>query len=277
LATFDARYFEQVMLRAILTVSTQTGAFMKYAYIPALAACISLTGCGTLINSLTGGGGDDTVSARPITMPATTPDKKAELRDKLEYLSRVMTDSEVKCGDFLSQLVLGENTINTTGDVLGTVASALSTAFTPPGTKTAFSAAATIATGSKTAIDSDIYNKAAISDFATAIQKTYYTDAKNYTDALPKLTDTDSAPLILNNEIAKIQSIHAECALAPAESAIQAKLGTTTGQQTAPPPQPPVANQKNAGIKGAHGLVPVTSGQPLQPATTESAVPGTPW
>ena len=97
-------------------------------------------------------------------------------------------------------------------------------------------AAATIASGSRTAIDADIFNKAAIADFAAAIQRTCTTDILNYTDKLPILTDSTQSPLIVSNEIAKIQSYHAECGLAPAESAIQAKLGTPPTPQTPPPP-----------------------------------------
>jgi uncharacterized protein YceK len=261
---------------------------MKYLVLPTLITCISLSGCGTLLQSITGGAGGDSVGAKALTIDqikleaATSP--SAKLKDKLEFLGGVAAQSERNCDGFLKQLVLGENAINTTGDVLGTVASALATAVTPPGTKTALSAAATIATGSKTAIDTDIYDKAAISDFSTAIQNTYYTAYRSYTDALPKLTDTDAAPLIVNNEIAKIESMNAECALAPAESAIQAKLGTSATQpQNSPggaqaPAAPPAATQRGTANKGIENKALRQKVEPnVSQSGTHSQLLGKPW
>jgi hypothetical protein len=207
---------------------------LKFVLVPALLACTSLTGC---ISSVTGT--QRLVSAEPLDVQqpkAPFADKAA----KLEYLGQVVVDSETKCSTFVNGLVLNETSANTGLDILGTVASALSTAFVPPGTKTALSAAATIATGSKTAIDTDIYDKAAISDFSAAIQGTYTKDILAYTDKLPDLPDT----FLVNNEVAKIQSYHAECSLAAAESAVANKLGTPPAEKK--PPAPPSGVQKKA-------------------------------
>lgn len=217
---------------------------MKFAMISMAALSVSLTGCGTLLHDLTGGESDKSVSAPPILTdkdPLTTEwnaapgygtDAAGRLK-KLEFLGKVIQESRKNCDEFLAGLTVGENSVNTTSDIITTVSSALATAVTPPGTKSAFSAAATIASGSKTAIDADIYAKAGAADFATAIQKSYSTYFQSYTDGLTKLA-TSADPIIVNNEVAKIEAIHSQCALGPAESTIQAKLGET--QQQNPPP-----------------------------------------
>jgi hypothetical protein len=221
---------------------------------PLLAACTCLTGCGTILDAITDQKADGSVSAVGIDSVKDNlppPALTASRQEKLEYLGNVVTDSEQKCQTFLNGLVLGENTVNTSADIAATVFSALSTAFVPPGTKTALSAAATIASGSKTAIDADIYDKAAISDFSTAIQKTYSVKIQEYTTGLPNLTDTTTAPLILSNEVAKIKAIHALCGLAPAESSLQAKLATT---ETAPSSTTP--SSTTAASQSANGSAP---------------------
>lgn len=258
---------------------------MKLAMLSASALCVSLTGCGTILESVTNKVADNTVAAAPIAIDpaallAATSSSATNL-SKQEFLGGVVRDSEAKCKQFVDGLVLGENSINTTDDILATVASALSTAFTPPGTKTAFSAAATIASGSKTDIDSDIYAKAAISDFTTAIQKTYYADMQTYTSNLPKLGASADAPLIVNSEIAKLQGTHAECSLGAAESSIQSQLGSTTSQQS---------NNNTNGAGGAAGnagssMAPsnLIQQEPAQQQLNRAAsptmlsIPGHPW
>jgi hypothetical protein len=254
---------------------------------PLLVACTCLTGCGTFLDVMTDHKADGSVSAVEIDLVKdnlTPPPLTATRQEKLEYLGSVVTDSEQKCQTFLNGLVLGENTINVSADIAGTVFSALSTAFVPPGTKTALSAAATIATGSKTAIDADIYNKAAISDFSTAIQKTYSSGIQNYTAGLPNLQDTDSAPLIVSNEVAKIEAIHALCGMAPAESSLQAKLGLTEAPssqapsqsaagQGAPSGQPPSSTQH-----AFTGTLPTANTTQARPAAaTQAPIWGSPW
>lgn len=219
---------------------------LKVVLVPALLACTALTGC---ISSVTGT--QHLVSAEPLNLQPPNP-PIVDPADKREYLGRMVMDSETKCSTFVNGLVLNETSANTSLDIIGTVASALSTAFTPPGTKTALSAAATIATGSKTAIDTDIYDKAAISDFSTAIQKTYSAEIGKYTDALPMLAE----PVIVSNEVAKIQAIHALCALAPAEASIQSQLGGTT---QGAPQNPPT------GAAPGEEVPPGLFGQPVHP------------
>ncbi len=236
---------------------------LKFVLVPALLACTSLTGCGTMT------GAQHLVSAEPLNLQPPNP-PIVNPADKREYLGRMVMDSETKCSTFVNGLVLNETSTNTTLDILGTVASALSTAFTPLGTKTALSAAATIATGSKTAIDTDIYDKAAISDFSTAIQKTYSAKIASYTDALPTLADTGAAPLIVSNEVAKIQAIHALCALAPAEASIQSQLGGTTQGAPQVPPAGTPGEEAPQGLFGQRG-------HPTEPSGTHAPIWGNGW
>jgi hypothetical protein len=154
---------------------------------------------------------------------------KLRTNDPKGYVGLVLDDSERKCARFVDGLVLAENSTNTGLDVMTTVFSALATAFTPVNTIHALTAAASISGGTKTAIDSDIYAKASIAIYAQAIQGTYYTDIKKYSDALTSMVPADIEPSI---EVGKIQTIHEECNLASAQAAISATLqpsGQTVG------------------------------------------------
>lgn len=197
---------------------------LKFVLVPALLACTSLTGCGSM------GQFQQTVSAAPIDLASAgpVPPPDATTMAKLNYLGNVLGNSAMKCSDFVSQLTFDETSTNTTLDILGTVSSALSTAFVPPGTKTALSAAATIATGSKTAIDTDIFDKAAISDFSKAVQHSYSAAVQDYMSKLPAPSNQSDSTLAVSLEVAKIQGIHALCGLAPAEATIDAQLSSTT-------------------------------------------------
>lgn len=260
---------------------------LKFVLVPALLACTSLTGCGTIMEALTQGKADGMVNAMPINFTsgplAAMPDVHAERLVKLDYLGKVVSDSEDKCGAFVSGLVLGENTINTTADVSATVFSVLSTAFTPPGTKTALSAASSIASGSKTAVDADIYDKAATSDFSTAIEKTYSAKIQDYTTNLPTLQDSTDTPLIVSNEVAKIKAIHGLCGLAQAESSIHAQLSGTTQPKPPPPSPPDGSDATKPPAKGKHvaniasrPATPVPTEQPKKSAT-QAPIWGNPW
>lgn len=240
-----------------------------------MAAGVSAAGCVGTADSL------NSVSAEPIaidskayqdvsTLPGSSVNKKRE------FLGTVVQDSEQKCNAFLGRLVFGETSLNLSTDIAATLFSALATAVTPPGTKSALSAAATIASGSKTAIDADLFNKAAIADFAAAIQRTYSADIRAYTDKLSTLPDTTESPLIVSNEIAKIQSYHAECGLAPAESAIQAKLSLPPAPETSKAPGGSKQGNKNGGRNNARLALPLTSTPTEQnrPSSTRAAIVG---
>jgi hypothetical protein len=274
---------------------------LKFVLVPALLACTSLTGCGSIMEALTQGKADGMVNADPIDFGAITvykpqwaPPTNAAQKSgdsatpapsvdsvppaKVEYLGAIVRQSETNCLKFVSGLVLGENTINTTGDVSATLFSVLSTAVTPPGTKNVFSAASSIASGSKAAIDADIYDNAAIADFATAILGTYYTHIKDYSDKLSGLTDDQRNALIVNLEMGRILSIHAECGLAPAESSIRAKLGATKSEtqktKENQPENPPGGKQHQLNLIGT-GQKQQGAGEQLP--STSGVVPGQAW
>jgi hypothetical protein len=138
-----------------------------------------------------------------------------------DSIAAVVNQSQHACSDFVSGLVLAETASNTSFDILSTITSALATVFHPLSTVHSLTAGTTILTGSKTAVDSDIYAKASVANFATAIQSTYYTDMGKYVNGLGA---ADPTTLDWQIEMYKISVIHAECALAPAEASIAATL-----------------------------------------------------
>jgi hypothetical protein len=190
----------------------------------ALTAALALAGCGQPQNGLTGGAGYGIAAADlDTTLVGRDALKKENSQpDKAFYVGLIVQDSATKCGAFVKQLVAAETGTDTALDLLSTTFSALGTAFTPIATIHALNAAGTIASGSKTAIDSDIYAKASVANFIQAIQSTYYKDLQSYWknfEAAP-----DNPPVNLPGEVMKIMDVHAECSLASAQAAISATL-----------------------------------------------------
>jgi len=144
----------------------------------------------------------------------------------------LIVQSQDKCADFLNGLVLAENTSNTAFDVATTLFSALATAFTPLSTVHGLAAAATVSNGWKSAINANVYAKAAAANYAQAIQATYYHDVGTYLVALQAMPEEQVVPTI---EAAKIQVIHRECSLASAQSTIAKTL--QPGEHGESPPQ----------------------------------------
>ena len=226
-----------------------------------LCASTALTGCVGLIPPTAPKGLLDqysyTVGAEPLG-PLQDPAGTGDLVATKVSIGKIIQDSRGKCDQFLQRLYVAETNSNAGLDLTNTIFSALATAFSPPGTKTALSAAATITGGWKSALDSDVYAKAAIANYFQAIQTTYNAHMKTYTDQVDSTDDV--AKLIPAIEYTKIQSIHAECSLAAAQSAISATLQTSpTGQpdtgnpeidMMGPPPSMPVGGQTTAVVPG---------------------------
>src|SRR5438445_2098246 len=101
----------------------------------------------------------DTTAANAGTVPMPTLTTK-------ECIGAIINDSEEKCANFLNGLVLAENSVNTGFDMATTLFTALATAFTPLATVHALTAAGTISSGWRTAINSNIYAKATIGNYA---------------------------------------------------------------------------------------------------------------
>ena len=196
---------------------------------------LTATGCGPLVQSLSKQN-EILVAAEPLTIPPYDGSLN-DLQKKKEILGQIVYDSEQKCTSFLNRLVLAKNTVDTTGDIVSAALSGVGALVTPLSAAHALSGAATFVTGAKTAIDTDIYAKAALSSFSTALQVGYSKSMKTYIDNLPALDSN----LIMSNEVAKITAIHATCSLAQAEAAIQDKITSTGSDGNKPPSQPPAA------------------------------------
>lgn len=165
---------------------------------------------------------------------------------KKDYLGFIASTSEASCAKFLANLVVASNGTNTGLDMITTVFSALGTAFTPLATVHALTAGASISSGWKTAIDSDIYAKLTVYSLVQAIQSTYYKDIGKYVDALANKKESD---ISLTAEITKIQTIHGECTLASAEGSIQSSL-KTSGQSPATTSSATLTIKTGAGAVG---------------------------
>ncbi len=164
--------------------------------------------------------GDSATALPAQALPVLSPTLLAE---QLNFLGRVALDSETKCLAFLNGVVIAENSVNTTGDIVSTLLTSAGTVFKSLTTVHSLTAGATVATGSKTAVDANIYAKASIANFQTALQKSYFKSINDYVAALPGLTN-----FLVSAEIAKIETIHATCTLAAAEGSIAATIASPT-------------------------------------------------
>jgi hypothetical protein len=188
---------------------------------------LSLGGCGHIGEQWSEAGYG--VAATPLFPDGQVPGTG----DKMAVWSAVNL-SEQKCSRFVNGLIAAETGTNTGLDLTTTVLSTLAATFTPLATAHALSAGAAISSGWKTAIDSDVFAKASVANYAQAIQSTYFRDIGAYGEKLAAQT----GPIDIGAEFAQIQSIHAECSLGSAQAAIAASLhtGASTAGLQAPPP-----------------------------------------
>ena len=218
-----------------------------------------LCGCAKTVQdwSLAGFG----VSAEPLYSYQGT-DKPPTSGNKGTVWDALML-SQSKCNKFVNGLVATETGTDTSLDLLTTLSSSLATAFTPLATTHALSAAAAVTGGWRTAIDSDVFAKASIANFAQAIQSTYYKDAGDFGTQL--LSETGS--IDVGAQIARLQTIHAECSLGSAQATIAATLKAGATSET---PQQPGKSDAVASTT-SHA----TGAQPLTPGVSQSfVVPG---
>ena len=153
--------------------------------------------------------------------PPDQAGEKGSPNPNKQYLAKVVNESQYLCGRFVNALVISSVGVHGDLDILTTVFSALGTAFTPIATVHALTAAASISSGWKSAIDSDLYAQATIANYAEVIQSTYYVDMNKYVKQLEKIPDAEIIPEI---ELTKIRPIHKECSLASAQASIHASL-----------------------------------------------------
>jgi len=200
--------------------------------------CISLSGCGSWFDNA-----NSTVGAEPLISIATLmnpqdgyqPDSSLNLQGNylaMYYLGEVLIDSETKCNNFLSRLTNGENTSDAFFDTTSVTAGALGAVFTPIATIHLLSATSAIATGTRSAFSNDFYGNASVANFAQAIETQYYAGIDSYITYL-NTAYANNSPINLPGEIARINSIHAQCALGPAEATINAALKNAGGSQNA--------------------------------------------
>ncbi len=199
---------------------------MNLQFTVCIALALSLlSGCGTAIKKMN----DENaflVSAEDIdtaTLITACSSPNTE-QDKKNCIGTIASNSQLKCSQFLNGLVLAENTSNTGFDFATILLSALATVLTPLNTVHALTAGASVSSGWKAAVNSNIYAKASIGNYAQAIQGTYYRDLREYWTALAAMKNDQ---IIVAIEAAKIQSIHRECSLASAQATISATLQPT--------------------------------------------------
>lgn len=149
-----------------------------------------------------------------LTTAKTGPDAKKE------FLLNQITTSLTACENYKRTLLLGSRGSNLTFDILTTVFGALGTAFTHVDVVHGFTAATTISSGTKTAIDADIYQNATAPLMIQSIQDTYDAQMKSLLEDVEK-TPAGQSPTV---EFADIVRVHNECSLTEAMADLQKLL-----------------------------------------------------
>jgi hypothetical protein len=175
----------------------------------------------------------DPLDTKEVQAVLTAPDPATQFA----AIGVVINDSFAKCEQFTNGLVMIENTTNTGFDMTTTLLSALATAFRPLSTVHGLTAGASVSSGWKTAIDSDIYSKASASSYVQIIQGTYYKDMPAYLATLEAQEKQDKASIEPAFALGNIRRIHIECSLAAA----QTKLSAAVAGAANAPPLPAVA------------------------------------
>ena len=249
----------------------QGGAVLSLLRMVSCFVLLGLSGC-----SVFGGPLAPPMSAEELSVPAK-PSDRTEVK---EYLGALVVDSYKKCNRFVTQLVRYQAGVNTTGDVITTVLSGVATAVSPISVAHALSAASTIAGGTKTAVDADLWAKATGANFAQAINSTYYVKMPKYADGLP---DLNPDKLVLTNEVGRLIAIHNQCAVASAETTIQTALAppstATQGASSQSTPGNETAPSLEAGrVRGLRPPGPIPP-SPIPSRSRENlSIPGTaPW
>jgi len=187
----------------------------------------TICGCGSFLH-LNRGSYQDVVAAAEIPQDVINTANTVTDQSKFKQaIGVVVIASERRCDSFTKNLTIGNIGSNTFLDVTTTALSAAATAVTPLGAVHGLTAASTLASGSKTAINADVFAKATIANLAQAVNATYYRDMKSYED---QLVSESTGTVVMSIEIAKILSIHKECALDTAEASISSTLGTPPAQ-----------------------------------------------
>jgi hypothetical protein len=255
------------------------------------AVTLALGGCGAIFNDIQKWENDGAFTVAAVALCEETPgllyaaDRSCKPTSQAvapataltpkQQIGWVLNESLTKCDAFVAGLVLTSNSANVDLDSATTVFSALGTAFTPLALVHGLTAAGSISSGWKTAIDSDIYGKSAIADYAKAIQTSYYTDLRTYMDAIKTESPTaDDLPF----EIATIRTIHKECSLASAQATIAANLAspataTAATAETNTVTVLPFAGTAQFGLVGTGG--PLPAGGLTLPPQTLSGTPST--
>ena len=180
-----------------------------------------LSGCATLQKGL-----DQQTQAVTGAAPLNT---KIYPTNKAQLLASI-ADSYQKCGVYKRTLLFGSRASNFGFDVLTTTFSALATAFKPVATIHSLTAAATITSGSKTALDADVYMNATAPLMAEALSQSYDDKMQALHDEIASEGDGR-----LTHDFSEIERIHESCSLSQALVALQT-LQSKASAATTPAP-----------------------------------------
>jgi hypothetical protein len=167
-----------------------------------------------------------------------------------QYLLAEITDSYGKCEAYKRRLLYGSRVSNLGFDILTTIFSALGSVFTPVETVHAFTAATTISSGTKTAIDADIYQNATAPLMVQAIATTYDQPMDDLHQQILRADENAT-----NYDYGSVLRVHNRCSLTEALVSVQ----TLEDARTPPKPQADAANPADTPKATSQGTAHATS------------------
>lgn len=217
---------------------------LRVPFLPLLFAgsATSLAGCGAMQENVA-----HAVAAPPLELDATfggnvgsycgavakgwqvggkPPASPAIASPTTACVQSVIHDSLTKCQGFINRVVGDQIGWDTGLDIAGLAGSTIGAVVAPASVARGFSAASSIFTGSRTAIDTDIYAKAARGNFSKAIQASYYKQMIALRDDMTKNPSNYTAPAAAESAIDSVVTNHAACTLDAAEAAITATVSS---------------------------------------------------
>lgn len=130
----------------------------------------------------------------------------ANVDNRNRYIALLIAQSDSIVGGHLASIIGTQNALELSMGTTALVTSALATAFTPVGTKTALSAASAIASGTRTSVRETVYSNA----FGWAIAQSIIEDRTKFLKdtILVKAQSLDARTYTIDHAIADIQTYH---------------------------------------------------------------------
>lgn len=204
---------------------TSRSSFFSRAAIPLAMVLLLLPGCGEIRDVLRKNN-EGVVAVRPLDEKLYGAPMDAAIADKSGYMRNIMlgtmaVDSATKCAIFQNGIGTSSRVTDGFFDVMTTTLAGLGAVFTPVSTVRALSASAAISSGTKTAIDANVFGFKTAPTIVGQINTHYKKGLDDLVVKTKLSADQWPAPFAA----AEMISLHNTCSLDAALAAMNIELG----------------------------------------------------